>query len=144
MKQLKIDFDIQNNTENHLDFKIFVDQNLLYSSNTTANCSSVLFDYNDTDISEHCFRLVICGKRLLIDSKDDADAALILNSLRFNNINILPAVRMTYSHNQNGFGDSVVEQYQKNDINLFYGFDGEVSFEFFTPLSYWIVSEYPF
>jgi len=140
-KTFNIDIDLCAITENVLTVDIFIDNIKCFNGTPTAESLSIPFEYDETKISPHVFELVVSGKRRIIDTFDDTNAAVEIKKITFDNIDVLPMVSRTssYRHNYNDFGDLTTQEF-----TTFLGHDGTLKFEFFVPMLYWLTLEYPY
>jgi hypothetical protein len=140
MNTTKIDFEFNHITNNPLHIEIIVDDQKYTLDHPTSKSIALLIDYNDTEATQHALKLYVSGKRDLIESMDDVNAAVEITGVSFNGLDVLPMLTgATYSHNFNGYGEKVVEEF-----TTFLGCDGVLEFEFYLPVSYWVAKCYPY
>lgn len=126
-------------SQNLLYYEVLIDGKTIFNSEQHSMPMSYEFLTNNEQIQEHVFQIKVNGKRKLIESKSDTEAALNLEKLEMDNINILPMVQGKYLHNFNGFGEDTVEEF-----STVLGCDGILEFTFLTPLSHWVALDYPY
>ena len=139
MKTIKIDLELEHITENPLTLDIFIDQTQYPVDFPAPGKLSLDFEYDDTVVCKHEFKIDVSGKRNIIDTKGDTDAAIEIKNIHFNAIDIGPMVTGIYSHNFNGFGDET-----KQEFTTFLGCDGVLEFDFYLPMSMWVIKQYPY
>lgn len=138
-------FDIQSTGKNHLNFSLLIDSNIVYKGTTDNGNGMAHFEYDVANVDKHDLKIVISGKKQLIDEYNDSYTALHIKKLCIANFDIMKFAKCTYSHNQNSFGDDTVEHYDHvKGFPDVLGFDGELSIPFFTPLAYWLIRDFPY
>lgn len=145
MTSYPVTFDIQSTGEHHLNFSLLIDNNLVYKGTTKNGNGTVSCDYNQAAVEERNLKIVISGKKQLIETYDDAYTALHIKKLCIADMDITKFANCAYAHNQNSFGDDIIEQY--NSVKGFpyvLGFDGELCITFYTPLAYWLIRDFPY
>jgi len=145
MNSYPVMFDIKSTGKHHLNFTLLIDDNLVYKGTTENSNGTVSCEYDQDSIDERVLKIVISGKKQLIDTYADAYTSLHIKRLYIADIDITRFANCAYSHNQNSFGDNTVEQF--NSVKGFpdiLGFDGELSIPFFTPLAYWLIRDFPY
>jgi hypothetical protein len=139
MKTIKIDLELEHITENPLTLNIFIDQTQYPVDFPAPGKLSFDFEYDDTSVCKHEFKICVLGKRNTIDTKDDTNAAVEIKNIHFDTIDIVPMIKGTYSHNFNGYGDDT-----KEEFTTFLGCDGVLEFDFYLPMSMWLIKQYPY
>lgn len=139
MNAINIDFEFDHITENPLHIDVLIDGKKYTINNPVSKNLSLLVEYDDTKVQHHNFKLCVSGKRNLIESKNDVNAALEIKKINFDNLDVLPMITGTYSHNFNGYGEQATEEFTKC-----LGCDGVLEFNFYSPLSYWFSKHYPY
>jgi hypothetical protein len=139
MKTIKVDLELEHITENPLTLKIFIDQTQYPVDFPAPRKLSFDFEYDDTNVCKHEFKIYVSGKRNTINTNNDTNAAIEIKNIHFNGFNIVPMIKGTYSHNSNGFGNEI-----KEDFTTFLGCDGLLEFDFYSPLSMWVIKQYPY
>ena len=145
MTSYPLTFDIQSTGKHNLDFSLLIDNALVYKGTTDNGNGTVHFDYDVANTDKHDLKIVISGKKRLIEEYNDSYTALHIKKLCIQDIDIMKFANCTYTHNQNSFGDNVVEHYdRKKGFPDVLGYDGELSISFFTPLAYWLIRDFPY
>lgn len=139
MKQFEIKARFQSTTQNPLRLSLCVDKVCFYDKHSQDHAVSYLFEYDENSINEHSFTIKVDGKRKLIDELEDTETCLTMIELAFDSRDVKPLIKGTYTHDQNGFGETTTEALEE-----FLGLDGVAEFKFFTPMSYWFSAQYPF
>ncbi len=136
---MKISLKIIPQTKDALSYEILVDKVSYHKSKANQEVCNFEFESDDTQVIKHLFEIKISGKRTLIDTTKNVDAAVELQLITFDNIDVIPMIKGSYTHDFNGYGNHTVEEF-----NTVVGCDGTLAFEFNTPLSYWISKDYPY
>jgi len=136
---MNIGLQIVSLTKDALSYEIFVDKISYGKQLADHEAYTFEFEADDTQIIKHLFEIKISGKRALIETTDNVDAAVELKSLTFDGIEVIPVIKGTFTHNFNGYGDHTIEEF-----GTVFGCDGTLAFDFDTPLSYWISKDYPY
>lgn len=145
MNSYPVTFDIQSTGEHHLNFSLLINDSLVYQGTTENGKGTVTCEYDQATIDEQVLKIILSGKKQLIETYEDSYTALHIKRLYISDIDITQFANCTYAHNQNGYGDDTVQHY--DNIKGFpdvLGFDGELSIPFFTPLAYWLIRDYPY
>lgn len=139
---LPIYFDLVNTSSNLLTATITVD-GIQYHHGRQPRCTATIaVPYDPEQIHEHSFELTISGKRSVIDQCDDVEATIEIRDLRLADIAVFGIIQPAYQHDRNGFGEAVTELlHTPAELDLVLGYDGVWRFDFFTPMSYWLVSQ---
>jgi len=136
---MKISLKLVPQTKDALSYEILVDKVSYHKSTANQDVCHFEFEANDTQVTKHLFEITISGKRTLIDATNNVDAAVELKFITFDNIDVIPMIKGTFTHDFNGYGNHTVEEFC-----TVFGCDGTLAFEFDTPLSYWITKDYPY
>ena len=139
MTNTKIEFFISDKTDHCVTSEFYIDDRLRFSRLNKEKIVILELCNDELDTQSHCLKIVVKGKRQIIDHSNDSTAALEINKLLFNGIDVLPMIQGTFTHDFNGFGESTTE-----DFCTILGCDGTLQFTFYTPLSYWIAKQYPY
>ena len=137
LKTFKLEFLVS--SARPLNVDILIDEQCYFNGSSSDIPMTVDVAYDETCATQHVFKLVVDGKRKLIDTFDDSDTVLEIKKLNFNNIDVLPMIKGKYIHDFNGFGEQTEEEF-----NTVVGCDGVLTFNFYTPVSYWVTKEYPY
>jgi hypothetical protein len=105
-------------------------------------------NYNPTTIKPHTFKIVVDGKKQLLqklyNNKIDLDVpsmAFIIESIKFNDLDVTPFLQhlAKYTHDTNGDTDTIIENYTD-----WLGADGVLNFDFKTPIFTWLLKDFEF
>ena len=115
----------------------------------TENHQEFTIDYNSETINTHTFKIVVDGKKQLLqklyNNKIDLDVpamAFIIESIKFNDLDVTPFLQhlaAKYTHDTNGDTDTIVENYTD-----WLGADGALTFDFKTPIFTWLLKDFEF
>ena len=145
MNAYPVTFDIQSTGTHHLNFNLLIDNDLVYKGSTLNGNGTVSCKYDATTIGERDLKIVISGKKQLIETYKDSYTALHIKKLYIADIDIMSFANCSYAHNQNSFGDDTVEHFDSvKGFPDVLGFDGELSIPFYTPLAYWLIRDFPY
>ena len=139
LKRFDIEIKCKTSSCHDLELGVFIDNVCFYKKSTIDHNISIPFEYDCTNIQKHELQLRLEGKRKLIDIKNETETYIEIEQITFNNLNVVNVLQGTYTHNFNGFGDDIVEEF-----SYVMGCDGTAELIFYTPISYWFSLEYPF
>ena len=144
MNSSYISFEISpSNAEAPLGAEVWLDQQLIFNTESLTAAELVRCDIDDTVEEEHVLKIILKNKRSEHTVLDDdqnivADSLLLLNNFELESIDINQLVyeHAEYCHDFNGNGPAITEK-----IYGSMGCNGSLSLKFSTPLYVWLLDK---
>ena len=131
------------NAESPLGAEVWLDQQIVFNTESLTAAESVRVDIDDTVEADHVLKIVLKNKRsehTVIDADQNiiSDSLLLLNNFELEGIAVDQLVfgHAEYSHDFNGNGPATTEK-----IYGAMGCNGSLTLKFSTPLYVWLLDK---
>ena len=141
MEKLVFSCTVENNSDfEDLGLEFWLDDDKFFDSNVKKGDTSIIYEFKE-DEADHSLKIVLKNKTIDHTTVDDTgkiltDALTSIKEICFDEINIdqLFFEHAVYTHNYNGSGDNIEDEFYGN-----LGCNGTVELKFSTPFYMWLL-----